>query len=681
MALNYQIANFKAGMLTEPAEVEAGIFYTRDMKNLRASKNGNLELRYVLSPLKDPSGTLTGLAAIQRGDDVVVFYQKDGVLGVLLGASLAPATIYSDASVTGRISVALIDENRAVVFTEGSDQGVWVDLSGFPASAPAYPLGLAKLTVAQNAGADIGATGALDQNQRYYYLISAYRKASPFEGTESVLSNIIRVVTAASGADNRTVQLTGLPAVAASTGADSKRVYRTEGRGIPSPIGTATGGDNTRLEDTTKNFDNIFVKGTSEDRIILNVTDGSMAFISDWAGTDLICEDGLSGGADNLFQAGDAYEVLPTFENLQFRHLTTLGASATSHVDQTGDSVLLVTDPINTGNKNAAIQAPDANVVTKYRDRLWVAGYGEPSIRSSEIQGTELLWYAFKATNQINVDTEVVFCTEYRDVLLFGGPNGVWRLTGSSPYDYDVEQISDVGPLDGYAWKKGLSLLYFVGINGLYATDGVSVHALHEPIREFFKDIQIKKASVLFFPSEEVLFNCYVDLAAGGTASYQFLYRGGLWEKWEDVNVLQGDWVVTTSAVDGEKTLDIYIAEQGGDEIREILWDRTGFIQDTTLEGTTDIDWLWESQDINFLAEGAAGRNKLFRRVEIGVGVAMSITVKVYVDDTEVVNTTLAAIVNKTSKVRIGAHGEKARVQLSGTGHADIRLVRIVAVI
>ena len=70
--------------------------------------------------------------------------------------------------------------------------------------------------------------------------------------------------------------------------------------------GVATGGgDNDTLNDNTRNLNNIGVAVTD---VVDNITDNSSAIITSIS-TNSIEVDGLSGGADNLFQLGDVYQI------------------------------------------------------------------------------------------------------------------------------------------------------------------------------------------------------------------------------------------------------------------------------------------------------------------------------------------------------------------------------------
>ena len=76
---------------------------------------------------------------------------------------------------------------------------------------------------------------------------------------------------------------------------------------------------------------------------------------------------------------------------------------------------------------------------------------GDRLVYSDIRNGTPTPW-AFPSVNEIRVDGRVDFCAELRDVLLFGGKTGLYRLTGVSEYDFRVGTLGRIGPIDGYAW-------------------------------------------------------------------------------------------------------------------------------------------------------------------------------------------------------------------------------------
>ena len=71
--------------------------------------------------------------------------------------------------------------------------------------------------------------------------------------------------------------------------------------------GAASGGSDTTLEDSTVDFTDM---GLVAGMAVLNVTDGSKAYISTLATTTITFAAALTGGTLNVFTAGDSYNIL-----------------------------------------------------------------------------------------------------------------------------------------------------------------------------------------------------------------------------------------------------------------------------------------------------------------------------------------------------------------------------------
>lgn len=360
--------------------------------------------------------------------------------------------------------------------------------------------------------------------------------------------------------------------------------------------------------------------------------------------------------------------------DLTYYRITNLLNATTTYSDTAADASITGNTQLRTDNDKLPTTVSNLAV---YNDLIFAACSDE--LRYSDIRNGSPIWWAFPLANTIRVNSEIEFCVRYRDVLLFGGPNGIWRLTGSSEFNFDIDQISEIGPVDAFAWTLTNTFMAFVGVNGLYFCDGIRVEDIHNPLIGFFRNIQIKTGSVIYFHSEEILFTIYADLAAGGTIVYNFLRQpDGTWQKWEDANILQGGNIITTSIIDGEKSIDIYIVEDGENEIREILWDRTGITTDSTNEASgISIPWLWKSQILTWSSEG---EKKFFQYLDIDVAASATITVQIWIDRISIVNVAynVTAHIIRPYRVRIGKRGESIQIQLSGTAAATIERLQLI---
>lgn len=683
--IDWSLENFNAGMHTEAKRTERSEIFSVDQFGVRADNNGNLSNRYVIRSVANFASVVSGLAHSRNGQNPVTTYLRATGILQLYRSGAADTTLVTDTDLTGKLSSDFAVKDVVVLTSEGDDRGKWIDLSNGEASAVAYPLGLAQPDIQSVGISDTGA-GSLDTNALYFYVITYYRNAAPLANSESEMSSTIELITDVAGGE---ITLTSLPAsTVAATGADEMRIWRTVGDPPTKDAGTATGGSSTTMVDTAQAWS---IQGVSPGDILINTTDKSQGVITDVSIEleTITCANGFKGGINNDFENLDAYRVLHA--DMALYLLATLSITATTHVDTKSDADL--TNSALTGyellnnvqNRKNNILPTTCRNVAVYNDLIFAAC--ETELRYSDLRAGVPAWLAFPADNNIKVNAEILFCTVYRGVLLFGGPDGVWRLSGGTEFDFRVEQISTRGPVDGFAWGENEDLLWFVGVHGLYVSDGVSVRGVGypetsaSPLRDFFLDRSTKTGTAVPLPNDEVLFSVYTNPTTGDDKAFQFLRRGdGTWEKWEDFNVLQGHQVVTTSG--GEKTVDVFVVEDGENEIREILWDRTALTTDSTNEDATiQIDWLWQTQIMDFDDLGIADQKKLYQYIEIELAEPKTVVATVTINGVDVIAAVSYSVtVNpiRPYRIPIKRSGENIQVKLTGSTATVIRAIRIV---
>lgn len=103
------------------------------------------------------------------------------------------------------------------------------------------------------------------------------------------------------------------------------------------------------------------------------------------------------------------------------------------------------------------------------------------ALRYSDVRDGVPVQWAWPAANSIRVSGVVLFCVEHRGVLLFGGPGGIWRLTGADEYSFDVDRVSGIGPVSRGAFGRFASSIGFIAAGGFYVTDGVDVQQVSSP--------------------------------------------------------------------------------------------------------------------------------------------------------------------------------------------------------
>ena len=253
---------------------------------------------------------------------------------------------------------------------------------------------------------------------------------------------------------------------------------------------------------------------------------------------------------------------------------------------------------------------------------------------------------------------KVDFCASHREVLLFGGSDGLFRLSGQDKHDFGVDQIGAAGPLDGYSWGVFQETFGFIGDRGLHVTDASSSQLVSdESLDKFFDAQEIRRGLVTFFTDNTLLFMVELQPTLGGDAEeMMFVFDDKHWVRWT------GETVQQFASVDGQ----VYLA--GGDAIRRIAW-AEGENQDA------DLAWAYESNLIHGQEIGLSNRNKRFRELYVSAADDTPATLKSWVD-----NQTAPKERQFTTRdgfypqqVRLERIGKRLRFRLEGTGPVTIR--------
>ena len=130
--------------------------------------------------------------------------------------------------------------------------------------------------------------------------------------------------------------------------------------------------------------------------------------------------------------------------------------------------------------------------------------------------GNLKLW-AFPTRNAIRRSRpgRIDFVAEHREVLLFGGRDGLYRLTGVDPSNFNSDEISRTGPLDGYSWNATINALGYIGENGFYLTDAAETQYVSKIVLDkFFENKRARRGTMLFFSDDTFLFSVGLQLFA-----------------------------------------------------------------------------------------------------------------------------------------------------------------------
>lgn len=292
---------------------------------------------------------------------------------------------------------------------------------------------------------------------------------------------------------------------------------------------------------------------------------------------------------------------------------------------------------------------PEAKQIFYYNGLVF--GAAGDRLVYSDLRNGNLTPWAFPADNEHRVDGVVDFCAEIREVLVFGGEDGLHRLTGGTEYDFRIGQIGEIGAIDGFSWGRTTNELAFVGSDGLYMTDGVELIKISDNVLDgFFENHKILTGAVGFQRDGDILFS----LALPYGQTMQFKYEDKYWVRW-DLPLYQ------FSLIDNR----LFFVDATA-ELKELHWN------DTEAENA-ETQWLFESHIID-LGGKLANTKKRFSKLEFTGDAENPMTLEIFTDfdaegetptDTKVFNSRDSLI---PVKVPINKRGRRLKFRIRGTG-------------
>lgn len=609
--IDWELSKF-IGMHTQPSKVEGGEVYGSDMQNLRIDGDGWLRPRSEVLSL-DPDGeNITGIAASQ---DHVWILRSDGKLYVRANLDLSIETEITGVSdLEGRISVVGTFRDYVILTSEGDDQGWMVDLRE-------------------------------DKNFQYVPL-----GIEPPPPGDSLAVSLVHE----------------LPDNVESVGFGELR----QGTYIYTYAYLIHDRDDDLLPWNNMQS-NLWDR---RDRFVLVTPDED----TNYARVQISYSGNLLATHIRIYRAHvDAQPNYTHVADIPLTPETESGGGGIVFYDGYSDSDLddankertfskqhLVVNSI-TDTFHSSRLPSEVKQINEYNNLVFGAA-GDRLVYSDLRNGNIIPW-AFPEENEIRVEGRVDFCTELREVLLFGGIDGLHRLTGVTEYDFRVGNIGSIGPIDGYSWGKTADALAFVGEGGLYATDGSTALKLSDVVLDaFFNDKTLERGGVIFFKDNDILFNVSTD-----AEDVQFKMEDKYWTRWafpfkQSVSILQN------------KNTRVLVVDDTG-RLKQIDWNSTA--------SSENVSWHWTS---NFL-DGADNYPKLektrkrFAEFTFTGSAENELTLKTWVDDdeTEPIIHTFASRSDSLRPVRvpINRRGRRIKFQLSGTGDCKIQGIglRIVA--
>ena len=596
----WRVENFSRGLHTKPARTEGGELYAADIENLQVDNDGFLKLRANFGDVAtEPNpNEITGVAATA---DYLFLLRADGTLWLRKADGLdEEQQIMGVDRLEGRLSIVAPAPGYVILTSEGIDQGYWIDLRP-NTFGETHPLGL----MPPNRETDLTVESVETEGKGFSgkgdlgYAFTWLRDA-PGQPFHGMESNSsgTAVITQELDLDIQITHIDFLSIVSASAG---------------------------------------------REKVVINV----LKFPDDEQVTHLAIyrTEGLISDRSNLFKQ-------------PLRRIGTVARDETSFEDtnevEWEDGVRLTGFNDRMPLSVKSIHYHQGRIFAPTGDRLIFTGF----------DGTIPKFWTFPEKNFIrHVNSgRVDFCVSHREVLLFGGVDGLFRLTGRDAYDFEADQISGVGPLDGYSWGVMKDTLGFLGSRGLYLTDASSVEFISdEALDGFFDANVIKRGSVVFFQDNTILF--FVEsqpVEETEITDQMFLFDDRHWVRWS------GETVCQLASIGSR----FYAA--GKSILKAIEW-REGDNTDP------DLPWAWESNLIHGQEQGAGNITKRFVELLLSASEGTRITLKTWVDTQQ--RPTEQEITTRDDlyfqRIPIERIGKRLRFRLEGKGPVEIRGIGI----
>ena len=778
--LNWQITKFNS-LHSFPADVPQGAaMFSQDMSNLRIDRWGHLRQRPPIRQLHVTAAPTTRIAGIDSSDEHIFYLQADSELFIVDKDTLQAQRIPHNLELHGRISVISDYRDYIMLTSEGTDQGIWVDLRD-DKPLQAHKLGIDKPYDSAFSVTSIIPPSVTERTAFVVYAITYVRQFEAaigevqpddlFNGTESELSEpvlfeTVRAVREANAEQlipgEWTWRIDANPNTVADGDADldlngsialsyrdavntdhTQALNELHTSGNVKGINIVTEGG-VRFEYEVANTaiapDGNGIVFTIADRQFDYPDDGTIIFVS----VDLVVDEigGLKidfsrdyypahiswdypfdpqvtginvyrstfyrqpeGESDepkdyerirDLIRTNDPDLDLST---LQFRKIAYIAKNTTMgdliegvSIDNREDALSDLRpfkfrtigqesreyynwggpDPIQKDQNNRL--PANAESFTLHNDRLFAPHGNE--LRYSDLRNGVPFFNAFPPDNAIKVSDKIEFCASYRGALLFGGVDGLYTLQGDSKYNFVVRRIHARGPVSPFAWGIVGELLAFVGVDGLYMTDGAAVQQIGNELKGYFNRYQIEDGVVGELTGDASLWGVTRRSSTGALDTLHFINEQGRWTRL-DTNPIQQ---VAHIPIRGQETTLVADHQLTPRILNWIVEYETSVDND---DGDP-IRWRWESQQLDWNEQGIGERMKNFKWLEIsGLAVPPEITITFYIDDKEpiVITKNLDRELTdrfKPLRVRINRWGYALRFAIGGAGDIALRGLKLL---
>ena len=665
-----EFTNFTPGELTYHESVPGGEITAQEMLNLRVDRHGGLRQRQSIRVVNDENThNITGIAA---STDRLFFINAEGQLFYrpqkrtdqvfdrqveILGrpriiTEANPEGYIEESKLLGRISIIYEYENFVILTSEGEDKGYWIDLR--EDTLKAYPLGFNPPTF--DTSLQLSGAGLLEgqgiELQTYAYI---YR------------FTYIR--------DTRTP-------TEIDTGKKLSEEPFADVESNPSPPKLL----NVPNIDPQNRVKGIFIYGLKFPN-----PDGLEKGIAIYRSRPIKKSD-LDDGI-----VGDNERVKVDDQDLDFRRVgiypppfnpdadprgVTPGREETARFDDyMGEDERQEQQSLRFDNDR---MPATAKTFALYNDRVFVPNKTE--LRYSDLRNGNLALWAYPEVNAINRPVDIIFTETYREVLLFGGRNGLWRMTGTDKFTFNPDRLSNLGPIDAYATTTAEDVFGYITPAGLHTTDGIGTQDISEPLQAYFENQEPIRGSVLFLPNGHSVWSVVFARLDGSTHRQTFV-RARQWQQWKDLEVEQNARFQQIAVTGDPETLSLIV--ENTPHTRQVLWENMQGIYDsngTEIEDLTPIEWSWKSQRLDFQAEGIARERKRFTELIIegkadteinGELAQLEITFWIYDTRGEAIQKTVTRTLQNEHlyklRVPIRKIGQAIEFKVAGLGNVDLR--------
>ena len=368
--------------------------------------------------------------------------------------------------------------------------------------------------------------------------------------------------------------------------------------------------------------------------------------------------------------------------------------------DRMFEGELDVSEPLRDNSR----MPEDVVQMALFNDRIFGANNNE--LRYSDVRNAVPVWSAWPVINLIRTGSRIDFCAAYRGMLLFGGADGLYRLSGTSPANFRYDQISSRGPVSPHAWGVLDNAFGFVGSDGLYLTDGTAAPEIAPQLKGYFNRYEVEGGLVGRLPNKASLWG--VHRRNKSTSEVDIIYFVNEGNDWIRVEEGSSDRIGSTERIakaivdpgaieisDGTHIRQYTSVKFDGLPITGVIADQQRaprlidwVVDDASVDGIThytggtpveeDIAWSWESQQLDWNAQGLGEQMKIFTELDISGIAENDATITFYIDDRAPVTKTVRLDRDAHDRfhpvrVRINRRGFGCRFKLEGTGAVTLR--------